>query len=45
MQPVDLSARKAISLKVRGSPGNYVLGANVTGFLRVSQAMVALGLI
>ena len=28
-----------------GSPGNYVLGANVTGFLRVSQAMVALGLI
>ncbi len=25
MQPVDLSARKAISLKVRGSPGNYVL--------------------
>ena len=28
-----------------GSPGNYVLGANVTGFLRVSQAMVALGLV
>ena len=28
-----------------GSPGNYVLGANVIGFLRVSQAMVALGLI
>ncbi len=25
MQPVDLSTRKAISLKVRGAPGNYVL--------------------
>jgi glutamate dehydrogenase (NADP+) len=28
-----------------GTPGNYVTGANVAGFLRVSQAMVALGLI
>ncbi len=28
-----------------GSPGNYVVGANIVGFLRVSQAMVALGLI
>jgi glutamate dehydrogenase (NADP+) len=28
-----------------GSPGNYVVGANIAGFLRVSQAMVALGLI
>jgi len=27
------------------APGNYVVGANVVGFLRVSQAMVALGLI
>ena len=27
------------------SPGNYVVGANIAGFLRVSQAMVALGLI
>ncbi len=27
------------------SPGNYVVGANIVGFLRVSQAMVALGLI
>jgi len=27
------------------SPGNYVVGANVAGFLKVSQAMVALGLI
>ena len=28
-----------------GSPGNYVVGANIVGFLRVSQAMLALGLI
>lgn len=27
------------------APGNYVMGANVVGFLRVSRAMVALGLI
>jgi glutamate dehydrogenase (NADP+) len=27
------------------TPGNYVVGANIAGFLRVSQAMVALGLI
>ena len=27
------------------SPGNYVVGANIAGFLRVSQARVALGLI
>ena len=28
-----------------GAPGNYVVGANIVGFLRVSQAMLALGLI
>jgi glutamate dehydrogenase (NADP+) len=28
-----------------GAPGDYVLGANVAGFLRVGEAMVALGLI
>jgi glutamate dehydrogenase (NADP+) len=28
-----------------GSPGNYVKGANIAGFLRVAQPMVALGLI
>ena len=27
-----------------GSPGNYVLGANVTGFTRVADAMLAQGL-
>ncbi|MBK5221460.1 MAG: NADP-specific glutamate dehydrogenase [Acidimicrobiia bacterium] len=28
-----------------GSPGNYVVGANIAGFERVARAMVALGLI
>jgi glutamate dehydrogenase (NADP+) len=26
-----------------GAPGDYVLGANVAGFLRVAEATVALG--
>ncbi|SFV29706.1 NADP-specific glutamate dehydrogenase [Hyphomicrobium facile] len=30
---------------VYGSPGNYVLGANVTGFIRVAEAMRALGVV
>jgi len=28
-----------------GSPGDYCLGANVTGFVRVAEAMRALGVI
>src|SRR5690606_41417987 len=28
-----------------GCPGNYVVGANIRGFLRVAEAMVAFGLI
>ncbi len=28
-----------------GAPGNYVLGANITGFVRVAEAMQALGVI
>jgi glutamate dehydrogenase (NADP+) len=28
-----------------GAPGNYVLGANVAGFMRVAQAMQSLGVI
>ncbi|MBY0562340.1 NADP-specific glutamate dehydrogenase [Hyphomicrobium sp.] len=30
---------------VYGEPGNYVLGANVTGFIRVAEAMRALGVV
>ena len=28
-----------------GTPGNYVNGANIAGFIKVAKAMVALGLI
>ncbi|MCB1367904.1 MAG: NADP-specific glutamate dehydrogenase [Rhodobacteraceae bacterium] len=28
-----------------GAPGNYVLGANITGFVRVAEAMRALGIV
>ena len=28
-----------------GSPGNYVVGANISGFLLVADATLALGLI
>ncbi|OPZ41780.1 MAG: NAD(P)-specific glutamate dehydrogenase [Actinobacteria bacterium ADurb.BinA094] len=28
-----------------GAPGNYVVGANIAGFLRVARAMTALGLV
>ena len=28
-----------------GSPGNYVLGANIAGFRRVAEAMLAFGVI
>jgi glutamate dehydrogenase (NADP+) len=28
-----------------GSAGNYVVGANIAGFLRVGRAMVSLGLV
>ncbi len=28
-----------------GMPGNYVIGANIAGFLKVAKAMVALGLV
>jgi glutamate dehydrogenase (NADP+) len=28
-----------------GSPGNYVLGANIAGFVKVARAMLAMGII
>lgn len=28
-----------------GAPGNYVVGANITGFIKVARSMVAMGLI
>ena len=29
--------------KLFGKPGNYVIGANIAGFLKVANAMVAMG--
>jgi len=29
--------------KLFGQPGNYVLGANIAGFLKVADAMIAQG--
>lgn len=28
-----------------GQPGNYVVGANIAGFMKVAEAMLALGLV
>jgi glutamate dehydrogenase (NADP+) len=28
-----------------GSPGNYVVGANIAGFMKVARAMLAMGVI
>ena len=28
-----------------GSPGNYVVGANIAGFIKVSRAMLAMGVV
>jgi len=28
-----------------GAPGNYVLGANICGFIKIANAMVAHGLV
>jgi glutamate dehydrogenase (NADP+) len=35
----------AVTAEAYGRPGDYVLGANVAGFVKVADAMVALGLI
>ncbi|QCB93560.1 NADP-specific glutamate dehydrogenase [Cellulomonas shaoxiangyii] len=37
--------RCAATAEEYGAPGNYVLGANIAGFLRVADAIVALGVI
>jgi glutamate dehydrogenase (NADP+) len=29
--------------KIFGEPGNYVLGANIAGFLKIANAMVSQG--
>jgi glutamate dehydrogenase (NADP+) len=42
---VGIHDRCAATADEHGAPGNYVLGANVSGFLRVADAMLSLGVI
>jgi glutamate dehydrogenase (NADP+) len=41
----NIHDRCAEMAETYGSPGNYVLGANVAGFIRVAEAMRALGIV
>jgi glutamate dehydrogenase (NADP+) len=41
----DVHARCHETAEEYGAPGNYVVGANIAGFIHVANAMVALGLI
>lgn len=41
----DIHSRCYETAEEFGTPGNYVNGANIAGFIRVARAMVALGLI
>lgn len=41
----NIHARTHETAEEYGAPGNYVVGANVTAFIRVANAMVALGCI
>lgn len=41
----DIHARCAETAETYGEPGNYVLGANISGFTQVADAMLAMGVI
>jgi glutamate dehydrogenase (NADP+) len=41
----DIHQRCYETAEEYGSPGNYVVGANINGFIKVAKAMVAMGLI
>ncbi len=42
---IDIHARCYATAEEYGTPGNYVNGANIAGFIKVARAMVAMGLI
>ncbi|MCE0762472.1 NADP-specific glutamate dehydrogenase [Pseudonocardia kujensis] len=42
---IDIHARCHRTAEEYGAPGNYVAGANIAGYARVAEAMLALGLI
>jgi glutamate dehydrogenase (NADP+) len=41
----DIHTRCAETAEEYGAPGDYVLGANISGFTRVAEAMLAMGVI
>ena len=41
----DIHTRCHATAEEYGTPGNYVVGANVAGFVKVAKPMVAMGLI
>jgi glutamate dehydrogenase (NADP+) len=41
---VNIHKNSYDTAKLFGQPGNYVVGANVAGFLKVADAMIAQGL-
>jgi glutamate dehydrogenase (NADP+) len=41
----DIHTRCAATAEEYGAPGDYVLGANIAGFTRVAEAMLAMGVI
>jgi len=41
----EIHDRCATSASDYGAPGNYVLGANIASFVRIAEAMEALGVI
>ncbi|WP_425308629.1 NADP-specific glutamate dehydrogenase [Ammonicoccus fulvus] len=42
---IDIHERCAETAEEYGTPGNYVLGANIAGFTKVADAVIALGVI
>jgi glutamate dehydrogenase (NADP+) len=42
---VDIHANASATAAEYGAPGNYVLGANIAGFVKVADAMLEQGLV
>jgi glutamate dehydrogenase (NADP+) len=42
---VDIHKNTIETAEKYGMPGNYVAGANIAGFLKVAEAMIAQGLL
>lgn len=41
----DIHDRCAVTAEEYGQPGNYVLGANIAGFTKVADAVIAMGVV